>query len=204
MLLLTSNGLSSPALLEQTRSILPKDAKTAALVTTASLGYKENDKNVPRLTAELEALGLRVTLKDIDTEAVAVLAAFDVVELMGGNPFYLLKRLNEENAKPILAHILENGMLIGVSAGSLVLQSSIELVSRITPQMNDDVGLDALEGLSIAKAEILPHYSRFLQKYEHFEETAAAYERETGTSVVRLEDGQALLEPGGYLLPEQA
>lgn len=56
MLILTSNGLSSPALLDETRKYISVSMKKAVLITTASVGYKEKDWHIPRLKNELESL----------------------------------------------------------------------------------------------------------------------------------------------------
>lgn len=49
MLILTSNGLSSDKLLNRVK-VLTESMKSAVIVTTASVGYKQNDKHIPRLT----------------------------------------------------------------------------------------------------------------------------------------------------------
>lgn len=53
MIILTSNGLSSDKLLNETRKYTNSNAK-AAIITTASVGYKEKDWHIPRLTEELQ------------------------------------------------------------------------------------------------------------------------------------------------------
>lgn len=60
MLLMTSNGLTSRRLRKAAKKALPAGAKRAALVTTASVGFKEKDYHVPWLRSELERLGLSV------------------------------------------------------------------------------------------------------------------------------------------------
>lgn len=84
-------------------------------------------------------------------------------------------------------------MLIGVSAGALVLQRSIALAAQYTPEMNEGIGLTDLSGFALTDVEILPHYSRFVQRFDRFEERAQAYERVHGVRVLRLDDGQAYI-----------
>lgn len=67
MLLLTSNGLSSQALLNCVQSNM-NSGKSAVIITTASVPFKRNDKHVPRLTAELESIGYSVDFFDFDEE----------------------------------------------------------------------------------------------------------------------------------------
>lgn len=192
MLILTSNGLSSKALAEEAARRVC--GKSAALVTTASLGYKENDWHVPRLTEELCSLGLSVKCFDLDQEPPERLLSFDVVELMGGNPFYLLKRMKETNCAPVFRKLESEKIIIGVSAGSLVLQNSIELAAGFTPEMNRGVGLFDLSGLGLTDLEIFPHYHKFLPRFDRLEERIQEYESQKGCTVIRLDDGKGIFE----------
>ena len=110
MLILCSNGLSSDTLLcvikEKTAG-----CKTAALVVTANHQYKENSFHVERCTEELEALGLSVQTFDVDTQPAEALYNYDVVEFIGGNPYYLLKSVRESNAAEVLKNIAEKELL---------------------------------------------------------------------------------------------
>ena len=56
--------------------------------------------------------------------------------------------------------------------------------------------------MALTDAQVLPHYSRFLTRFEGFEATCAAYERETGREVIRLDDGEGIMinEIGGRFL----
>lgn len=63
---------------------------TSALVVTADNQYKDKNYHVPRCMEELQSLGLTVDLFDIDISPVEQLLSYDVVEFIGGNPFYLL------------------------------------------------------------------------------------------------------------------
>lgn len=192
MLILTSNGLSSRLLLEETARRIR--GKSAALITTASLGYKEKDWNVPRLTEELRTLGLSAECVDLDEEPPENLLSFDVIELMGGNPFYLLKRMKETDCVPVLQTLAAEKTVIGVSAGSLVLQASIELAAGFTPEMNRGVGLSGLSGLGLTQLEIFPHYHKFLPRFDRLEERIKEYESRKGSAVIRLDDGQGIFE----------
>lgn len=131
MLLMTSNGLTSRRLRKAAKKALPAGAKRAALVTTASVGFKEKDYHVPWLRSELERLGLSVDFFDFDQQPASRLFAYQVVECIGGNPFYLVRRLREAHCEPYLQGLKSSGLLIGVSAGSLAMQESLELVDTL-------------------------------------------------------------------------
>lgn len=195
MLLLCSNGLSSPTLLEAVRPCVA-GKRTAALVVTADEQYKEKNWHVPRCRAELESLGLAVTLFDVDARPADDLLAFDAVEFIGGNPFYLLDALRRADARQVLLTLARDRLLIGWSAAAFVFGPTLALVNRYSPELNT-VGLADLTALALTDAQVLPHYSRFLTRFQDFEATCAAYERETGCKVLRLDDGEGLFIENG-------
>ncbi len=198
MLLLSSNGLSSPSLLARTGQLCAGAAR-ACIVTTASVGYKERDKHVPRLTGELESLGLAVELYDFDEQDPSMLRSYDVVELNGGNPFYLRQAIARAGGADVLAWLAQERLLIGVSAGAIVLQRTMALIAQYSPELNDEVGLADWSGLGLTSLEVLAHYERFLGRFGHFEEQAKAYETAHGCCVLRLNDGQGVLVgPDGW------
>lgn len=195
MLILTSNGLSSTALLKEA-SQYTSFLRTAAIVTTASLGHKEKDRHIPRIAKELEQIGLQADCFDIETQNPEELREYDVVEINGGNPFYLLQQMRLQRAEETFRSIAREQVLIGISAGSLVLQQSIDLIAGYSPEMNDAVQLRDFTGLGITDLEILPHYHRFLSRFDQFEERAQAYEQTTGRNVIRLDDGEGVFVTG--------
>lgn len=195
MLILTSNGLSSPVLLEEAKKYVI-GLKTAAIVTTASVGYKEKDWHIPRITEELTSLGLSVAYVDIEFAPPTSLFAYDVVLINGGNPFYLLDQMRKQNATPVFEKLAVEKVLIGVSAGSLVMQEQLALAYEYTPEQNDDfVQLKDFSALALIPFEVLPHYDAFLSRVDGFEERAAAYEKRELQKVIRLNDGAAIFLP---------
>ena len=191
MLLLCSDGLTSPALLDAVRPWVPAN-RAAALVVTADDQYKAQNWHVPRCTAELESLGLSVTPFDVDERPARDLLDYSAVEFIGGNPFYLLQSLLRADAREILADIARERLLIGWSAAAFVFGPTLALVNRYSPELNTP-GLTDLTALRLTDIQVLPHYSRFLTRFENFEATCAAYERETGCNVIRLNNGEGIL-----------
>ena len=72
---------------------------------------------------------------------------------------------------------------------------SLSLVNEYSPEMNI-VGITDLSGLQLTNTEVLPHYSKFISRFENFEEKCAAYEKEYHTNVIRLNDGDGLFING--------
>ena len=166
--------------------------RTAALVVTADHEYKEKDFHVPRCVAELESLGLQVALFDLDKQSPESLLNYDVVEFIGGNPYYLLNAIRQTDAKPVLREIAARKILIGWSAAAFVFGPTLELVNCYSPEMNF-LGLTDLSGLSLTEVQVLPHYSKFLTRFEKFEEKCCIYEKEHRVHVIRLNDGDGVL-----------
>ncbi len=191
MIILCSNGLSSPALRRAAGKYV-KPGGRAALVVTADPEYREKNYHVERLKEELGSLGLAVDIFDFDFQPPEALSRYDVVELMGGNPYYLLHSIQKHSAREALGQAAARGLLAGVSAGALVLGPSLGLIDRYSPEMNT-VGLGGLKALGLTDVEILPHYSRFHTRYERFEERCREYENEKGCKVIRLDDGEGVL-----------
>lgn len=194
MLVLCSNGLSSEMLLNAMRKKL-KGCRKAAVVVTADNEYKEKNYHVSRIIAELESLHLSVTLLDLDTIPADNLLHYDVVEFIGGNPFYLLNSIREHNAIDVLKVIADTKVLIGWSAAAFVFGPTLELVNRYAPDMNF-FGLKDLSGLHLTDIEVLPHYEKNVKRLEGFEDKCRAYEKEHSVDVIRLNDGDGIIIKG--------
>lgn len=190
MLLLCSNGLSSDKLLSHI-STKTTNCKTAVLVVTPDNEYKEKDFHVPRCVKELESLNLTVDIFDLDTTPAEELLKYDVVEFIGGNPYYLLNSIREHKAEEVLRFLATNKILIGWSASAFVFSPTLELVNRYSPEMNF-LGLTDLNGLSLTDVQVLPHYERFLTRFGNFEEKCSAYEKEHNVNVIRINDGEGV------------
>lgn len=194
MLVLCSNGLSSNKLLSFVKERVV-DCKTAALVVTADNEYKEKNYHVQRCIKELESLNLVVDTFDLDKQSPELLLNYDVLEFIGGNPFYLLHAIRQSNATDILKDFAEKKILIGWSAAAFVFSPTLELVNGYSPEMNF-VGLTDLNALALTKVEVLPHYNKFITRFEQFEEKCSAYEKEHNTIVIRLNDGDGVIIDG--------
>ena len=194
MLVLCSNGLSSNKLLSFVKERVV-DCKTAALVVTADNEYKEKNYHVQRCIKELESLNLVVDTFDLDKQSPELLLNYDVLEFIGGNPFYLLHAIRQSSATDILKDFAEKKILIGWSAAAFVFSPTLELVNGYSPEMNF-VGLTDLNALALTKVEVLPHYNKFITRFEQFEERCSAYEKEHNTIVIRLNDGDGVIIDG--------
>lgn len=191
MILLCSNGLSSQELLREAKKYVGA-AKKAALVVTADSEYKEKNYHVERCCRELACLGLETDIFDFDAQPAEQLLQYDVVELIGGNPYYLLHSIRQHRGENVLRQVAQKGLLIGWSAGALVLGPTIALINSYLPQLNS-VGLQDFTGLGLTDMQILPHYSEQQKQDSSTEDKCRQYERENHCTVLRLDDGEGVV-----------
>ena len=195
MLVLCSNGLSSEKLMSCVRNIIIGH-KTAALVVTADNEYKAKNYHVDRCVKELTKLNLNVDIFDLDKQSAELLLNYDVVEFIGGNPFYLLRSIKENHATDILKDLANKRILIGWSAAAFVFSPTLELVNSFSPEMNF-IGLTDLNALALTDIQVLPHYSRLNTKlntnFENIEAICSAYEERHNIKVIRINDGEGVI-----------
>ncbi|MFG6329288.1 MAG: peptidase E [Lachnospiraceae bacterium] len=190
MLLLCSNGLTSVTLGKCISDKLDKGI--AALVVTADNEYKSENYHVPRCKEELESLGFEVDIFDVDFQPVDDLLKYDIVEFIGGNPYYLLQSLKRCDARDVLLSLSKEKILIGWSAGALVMGPTIGIIEEYSPEMNI-CKLNDLTGMCLTDVQVLPHYKKFIKKYNNCEEKCLAYEQKNKCHVIRINDGEGVL-----------
>ena len=134
---------------------------------------------------------MAVEIFDLDNDAPESLLHYDVVEFIGGNPFYLLHSIRSCHAENILRILATEKVLIGWSAAAFVFGPSLELVNIYSPEMNF-IGLSDLTALSLTDTEVLPHYNKFCSRFDRFEEQCQKYEQAHNLQVIRLNDGDGL------------
>lgn len=191
MLILCSNGLSSNKIITTLQEKL-QGLKKSVLVVTADNEYKERNYHVKRCIEELKSLNLCVDIFDIDYQDVNLLSKYDVIEFIGGNPFYLLNSIKERKTEEVIKQLAKEKVLIGWSAAAFVFSPSLNLINIYSPELNF-LNLKDLNGLALTNIEVLPHYSNFIKRFEKFEELCSNYEKEKNINVIRLNDGEAII-----------
>lgn len=200
MIILTSDGLSSDALLFEAKSYIKPQAKVIFITTASGIGSR--DRSLFAVKKELAKLGAGSFRSDSlrRRKDLNFLLDYDVIELLGGNPFLLLKRLKELNFSAVLQAILrKNILLIGYSAGSIVLQNSLRLIARLKEDegdMNADVHLSDISGYKLINASIVPHWQYLSRCYPHYRRIVSYYEHKEEEKVIRLNDGEGIFVKG--------
>lgn len=94
-------------------------------------------------------------------EKIPELLSCDAIFLSGGNTYYFLNSLKNRNFIPILNSFVEKGgVLIGVSAGSIIMSKTIAVTS-IDDDIGGDqntIGLKDFSALELNDFEFFPHF----------------------------------------------
>lgn len=194
MIFLTSNGLTSPELRRNFAGALEITGKKCAIIPTAMEKDKQIDQWLEETRQELSDFGLESDIFYIGTDENEKLLDYDVIYICGGNVFYLMQKINEAEIAPVIAKCAEEKIVVGVSAGSLIMQKDLVLIKDLIPRMNKRVKLKDLSALNLTGGiEHLPHRTRYINTIEAFEKRVKTYEKKTGQKVICLEDGQGII-----------
>lgn len=198
ILFLTSTGLSCEAVTKKLRLILSDQKnRSVAIITTAAVD-KENNKYCQLAKKQFSNMGIeQVDFIDLESEPSKDFSDYEIIYVCGGNTFKLLKLAREANFKSSIENLLkQNGVYIGVSAGSIIVGPSIEIAGEVAVDKNK-IGLEDLTGFGITNLIVLPHYS------PEIEEETKAFEAKYGVTIERLTNSQAvLIENGGKTIIE--
>lgn len=94
--------------------------------------------------------------EEYDESLLEQLKECDGLFLSGGNTFYFLKNLQKRNLIPTIQAMVEKGkLLIGLSAGSIMMSKTIKIADYIDENI---VELETLEALDLVNFEFMPHW----------------------------------------------
>jgi|SRR5690625_3590646 len=199
-LLLTSNGFYNDAIKGQFLKLIngePRDLEVA-IITTAS-PQKDNNRFAQKAKEDFKDMGFRnIDFIDIEFENPNSLAQTDVIYINGGNPFKLLFHTKQSGAESILRDLVnKNVVIVGVSAGAVLLGPNIKVVHFFTPQM-DEFNTNDFSALGLTDKLIFPHYDRedlFKDSTNKtIEDRLKEFETHEGCEVTRLKDDEFIVE----------
>ena len=130
-IVLTSCGIIDNKLKEQFYELLDKDISKIKLlyVTIAVDGEKDTDRTwLEEEYATILDLGIKKeNITEFHYEENIDFSSYDIIYMIGGNTFYLLKELKEKNLAEKIIQAIDNGVIyVGSSAGSIILGKTIE------------------------------------------------------------------------------
>ncbi|MBR5521201.1 MAG: Type 1 glutamine amidotransferase-like domain-containing protein [Oscillospiraceae bacterium] len=194
MIFLTSNGLTSEELQNEFLSAIRNTNMKCAVIPTAMEKEKDKDIWLEKTIAELKKYGLTCEFFYFGIDNNDKLNEYDILYICGGNVFYLLSTIKQCCVENHLKTAANERIIVGVSAGSLIMQANLELIRDLIPRMNKRVKLKDFTGLNLTNGiEHLPHRTRYIESIDSFEKRVKTYQRKTGIPVICLEDGQGII-----------
>ena len=187
-MILTASGFSNPAVLEAFLTSVPNHSVARATIVTTACPDKDKNKWVLLTERNLKDNGFgHVDFTDFETELTKDLSAYHAIYVMGGDPYKLLQCARNANAQNSLHSFFDNGgVYCGVSAGSLIVQSSIIIANELSPAPNE-IGMTDFTGFNFTPLTIYPHYNALV------EVDVQSFEVRHGIPVTRLKNGDAVI-----------
>ena len=161
-IVLTSCGVIDNNLKQEFLKLLNKKVEEAKMlyITTAIDGEDDSDANW--IDKEFQTI-LDLGIKEENVEEYKMdhdidLSLYDMIYMMGGNTFYLLKKIRDTKFDIKLKEAIEKGTIyIGSSAGSIILGNTIELALAYD---ENQVNLRDFTGLKVIDGIIFPHANK--------------------------------------------
>ncbi len=191
-IILTSDGIDSKELYEYFNNIVDKNLRIGIITTAKDEKEKANGpQRHKKLFLNMSAQ--TVDFIDLEVENPKIMLNYDLLFIEGGNPVRLMYWIRESKSEPIFRQFLDNGgVLVGRSAGSMVLGKNFSICNYLTPEMNN-VGITDFSGLGLCDLNICPHYNAFPNMYENCEQKLRKCENEQNIKITKLFDGQAFV-----------
>jgi dipeptidase E len=189
-LFLTSDGLSSDKLKKEFLKIfrIPSELKVLLMYGVRN---DEELKYVNESENELIKIGFKkenIIHINFGQDKIKKPRDFDVIYFCGGNTYYILNRIRKLNLdKLIINFVNNNGVYIGVSAGSIIMGPNIEIAGWGSEGNSNDVNLKNLDGLNFTNIAIFPHFRDELKK------EVEQFSKKVKYSVQELRNGEAIL-----------
>ena len=126
--------------------------------------------------------------KEYDERKIDKLLACDAIFLSGGNTYYFLNTLKKRKFLPILMEFVwKGGILIGVSAGSIVMSKTIDIT---TLHDENTIGLKDYTALGLVDFEFFPHLDHNMKQYL---EKLKKYSIKSNTVIYACKDGDGII-----------
>ncbi|HEK9104115.1 Type 1 glutamine amidotransferase-like domain-containing protein [Bacillus pfraonensis] len=95
--------------------------------------------------------------KNYSEQEISNIYNYSAIHLSGGNTFQFLDRLKEKKMiQPLINYSENKGLLIGVSAGSIIMTEEISVANYLD---ENHVKLDSFDALNFVDFAFLPHYN---------------------------------------------
>lgn len=203
-LFLLSKGLTTDTLKAAFLTFLEKkpESQSVAVVVNATSSDKKKHRKTKKVQKEFHALGFDTTkihLFDLMKTAPSELSKYDIIYILGGNPFLLLDEVNKSDAGPVLKQLANRGKtLMGYSAGALLYGPDLTLMDHADDLLgfNED-SLTELSCLGLYDFHIFPHYKDFTGQVPELIKRIDEFESKSDLPVYRINDNQGIIYQSG-------
>ena len=133
--------------------------------------------------------------KECDETKINEVFDCDAIHLSGGNTFYFLYLLRKRNfIEKLRTYVHNGGVLIGISAGSILMTKTIAL-SGLGEDVDDNfIGIQDLSALGLVEFEFMPHLGD--RKNHNALKQIEEYAKSKNTSVYCCENGSGVVVDG--------
>jgi len=198
-LLLTSDGLNSPKIKKEFIKLLNKPASETKVLIMYTVRLKRHLKKFTKTRKSLVKLGIKkeniigINISKPISKTLKKIK-FDVFYSCGGNTFYILDRIKKTHFDRIIKNHVKRGKLyVGVSAGTILTQKTIEIAGIEKFGDKNDIKLKNLKSLRIINFAILPHYKKSHKK------ELTQFKKKVKYKIVPLKNKQAILILGNKI-----
>ena len=189
---------------EKLKDLVGENARAAIILNAADTS--DSDRRTSYVTSQVEALSsLGIQAEEIDLrdyfnnsqELAKKLSDYDLVWVVGGNSFVLLRAMKQSGFDKLIVPLVKNDEIIyaGFSAGAVVATPSLHGIELVDDKdvVSEDYDKEiAWTGLHLVNKSIAPHY-----RSDHPESDAVdkvvEYFKENSMDYWTLSDGQALV-----------
>jgi len=130
--------------------------------------------------------------QEFDEQKIEKLVSCDAIHLSGGNTFYFLHILKKRKFVTILRDFVrKGGVLIGVSAGSILMSNTINIVN-IKDYDENTISLDDLTSLGLVDFEFFAH----LNQREEWLDRVVEYSKTSKSVIYACNDSDGIIING--------
>lgn len=159
------------------------------------IGYIPSDSDLKRrYFSKIEDQYLKLGISDLfyfdlgeeyNPDSIPRLMDCDAIHLSGGDPFKFLELVKKRNfAKQLTQYLAKGGLLVGISAGAMILSKSLGLADEDQLFGKSRAHAPVVRGLGIYDFEFFPHY----KEDDGTRVALAAYAKRTQTGVIACDD----------------
>lgn len=203
-LFLLSAGLTTDTLRSEFLNYLEKEPTTysVAVAVNAISTAKKKRKKTTKVKIEINGMGFdssKIEQFDLMLRDPVQLTEFNIIYILGGNPFLLLEEVKKSGADKVLKELAyQDNILMGYSAGSLLFGPSLALFDYADPILGfNEIGLEELECLGLYDFHIFPHYTDFTNQEPELISKIDEFERQSDLPTYRINDNQGIIYQQG-------